>query len=63
MLAVPEGFKADANVYKTMDTYSGANIFLEKAELSTHYKANRRRFRSFDRGWTGAGIVYAGLPR
>ena len=50
MLAVPEGFKADANVYKTMDTYSGANIFLEKAELSTHYKANRRRFRPFDRG-------------
>ena len=32
MLAVSEGFKEVANVYKALDTYSDVNIFLEKAE-------------------------------
>lgn len=32
LLKVPEGYKPDANVYNTLDTYSDVNIFLEKAE-------------------------------
>jgi len=32
LLTVPEGYKPDANVYNTLDTYSDVNIFLEKAE-------------------------------
>jgi hypothetical protein len=32
MLKVPEGYREDANIYKTMDTFSDVNIFLEKAE-------------------------------
>ncbi len=32
MLSVPEGYKEDANIYKTEETYSDVNIFLQKAE-------------------------------
>ena len=32
LLSVPEGYKEDSNVYKTLDTFSNVNIFLEKAE-------------------------------
>lgn len=32
MLSVPEGFREDATLYKTLDTYSDVNIILERAE-------------------------------
>ena len=32
MLSVPEGYKENPELYKTLDTYSDVNIFLEKAE-------------------------------
>ncbi len=32
LLKVPEGYKPNADVYNTLDTYSDVNIFLEKAE-------------------------------
>ena len=31
VLMPPEGYAADDGVYKTLDTYSDVNIFLEKA--------------------------------